>query len=89
MTKRCAGSRANIEELARDAGAGAGKRAFGVWLSDRLGGYVDYDSDVDDGLEPGDVNLTHAVDPWVFAQVSGLPGLFSGVLDRGPEWSGR
>lgn len=53
-----------IEELARDAAAGAGKRAFGVWLGDRLCGYVDYDPDLDDGLEPGDVNLTYAVHPW-------------------------
>ena len=43
---------------------GVGKRAYGVWLDDRLGGYVDFDPDLDDGIEADDVNVSYCVHPW-------------------------
>lgn len=58
------GTREYFDWLADNARAGRGKRAFGVWLGDRLAGYVDYDPDLSDGLEPGDVNISYAVHPW-------------------------
>lgn len=58
------GTRAYFDLLARNAAAGRGKRGFGVWLHDRLAGYVDCDPDNADGLTPGDVNITYAVHPW-------------------------
>ena len=33
-------------------------------LDRRLAGYVDCDPDAEDGLEPGDVNISYAVHPW-------------------------
>ncbi len=58
------GARAHFDRLAENAAAGRGKRGFGVWTGGRLAGYVDFDPDVDDGLEPHDVNLSYAVHPW-------------------------
>ncbi len=58
------GTREYIEGLVRNAEAGVGKRAFGMWLSDRMCGYIDYNPDLDDGLEPDDVNLSYGVHPW-------------------------
>ena len=55
---------AHVAVLARNAAEGRGKRGFGVWLDGRLAGYVECDPDNDDGLEPGDVNLSYAVHPW-------------------------
>ncbi len=51
--------------LAHNAATGSGKRGFGIWLDERLAGYVDCDPDNRDGLEQGDVNLSYAVHPWV------------------------
>lgn len=48
----------------RNAAAGQGARGFGVWLDDRLAGYVDCNPDIGDGLGRGDVNITYAVHPW-------------------------
>ena len=59
-----AGTRAYIDRLSENALGGHGKRAFGVWLDERLAGYVDFDPDNDDGLEPDDVNLSYSVHPW-------------------------
>lgn len=53
-----------FDRLARNSEAGVGKRGFGVWSSGRLCGYVDYDPDIDEGAEPGDVNVCYAVHPW-------------------------
>ena len=58
------GTSAYFEWLADNAEAREGKRGFGIWLDDSLAGYVDCDPDTDDGLEPGDVNLSYAVHPW-------------------------
>lgn len=58
------GTRAYFDVLAGNAAAGRGKRGFGVWRDGRLAGYVDFDPDNGDGLEPGDVNLSYAVHPW-------------------------
>ncbi|MGC3955009.1 MAG: GNAT family N-acetyltransferase [Propionicimonas sp.] len=58
------GTRAYFDLLAENAAAGLGKRGFGVWRDGRLAGYVDFDPDDGDGLEPGDVNLSYAVHPW-------------------------
>jgi len=55
---------AHFDLLAANARAGTGKRGFGVCLDGRLAGYVDCDPQADDGLEPGDVNLSYAVHPW-------------------------
>lgn len=54
-----------IAQLARDANQGKPKRAFGIWLDGRCVGTVDFDPDVTDGLEPGDVNIAYGVAPWV------------------------
>lgn len=37
---------------------------YGVWVDDRLGGYVDFDPDLDDGLEADEVNVSYCVHPW-------------------------
>lgn len=58
------GTRTYFDVLAGNAAAERGKRGFGVWRDGRLAGYVDFDPDVDDGLEPDDVNLSYAVHPW-------------------------
>ncbi|GAB2604319.1 GNAT family N-acetyltransferase [Pseudactinotalea suaedae] len=54
----------HIAMLAENAVRGQGQQGFGVWLEDRLAGYVDYNPAVDDGLEPGEVNITYATHPW-------------------------
>lgn len=33
-------------------------------LAGQLAGYVDFDPDSGDGLDPGDVNISYAVHPW-------------------------
>jgi len=50
--------------LADNAKAGTGKRGFGMWMSGRLCGYIDYDPDNSDGIEPDDVSISYAVHPW-------------------------
>lgn len=60
-----------IEWLAGNAEARRGKRGFGVWMADRLCGYVDFDPDMVDGLGPDDVNvvnISYAVHPWARGQ---------------------
>jgi len=57
-----------FEWLAGNADAGVGKRGFGIWKFGRLGGYIDYTPDLDDGLEPDDVALAYAVHPWARGQ---------------------
>ena len=54
----------SLDWLAQKADAGAGKRPFGIWMEDRLCGYIDYDPDNEDGIEPDDVNLSYSVHPW-------------------------
>lgn len=58
------GTRAYFDRLAENAAAARGKRGFGVWLDERLAGYVDFDPDTADGLEPEDVNISYGVHPW-------------------------
>ncbi len=58
------GTRGYFDWLRENEARGRGKRGFGVWLDDRLAGYVDCTDDNDDGLDPGDVNLSYAVHPW-------------------------
>lgn len=58
------GVRSYFEWLARNAAEGRGKRAFGVWVNGRLAGYIEFDPDVTDGLDPGDVNIAYSVHPW-------------------------
>lgn len=58
------GTRIYFDHLAENAAAARGKRGFGVWLDGRLAGYVDFDPDNADGLEPGDVNISYGVHPW-------------------------
>ena len=53
-----------FEVLAGNTNAGVGKRGLGVWMSGRLCGYIDYDPDIDDGIEPQDVSIAYAVHPW-------------------------
>jgi RimJ/RimL family protein N-acetyltransferase len=57
-----------IEGQAKQAEAGARKRAFGVWMSGRLCGYIDYDPDLDDGIDDDDVSLSYSVHPWARGQ---------------------
>lgn len=57
-------TRRHFAMLAENARRGAGKRGFGVWLDGRLAGYVDFDPDLADLPEPGDVNISYAVHPW-------------------------
>ncbi|GAB4097507.1 hypothetical protein GCM10028787_29820 [Brachybacterium horti] len=57
------GTAAYIAQLVHDAENGKAKRAFGIWLDGRCVGTVDYDPDVTDGLEPGDVNVAYGVAP--------------------------
>lgn len=58
------GTREYIEGLVRNAEAGVGRRAFGMWMSGRLCGYIDYNPDLDGGIEPDDVSLSYCVHPW-------------------------
>jgi RimJ/RimL family protein N-acetyltransferase len=58
------GTAGYFEWLAANASAGVGKRGLGIVRSGRLCGYIDYDPDTSDGLEPGDVNISYAVHPW-------------------------
>lgn len=53
-----------VRRLDREAEQGAAKRAFGIWLDGACVGTADYDPDVTDGLEPGDVNIAYGVAPW-------------------------
>ncbi|WP_165831729.1 GNAT family N-acetyltransferase [Brachybacterium endophyticum] len=55
------GTRAYIERLDREAAAGKRKRTFGIWVEGSLVGTIDYDPDVTDGLDPGDVNIAYGV----------------------------
>ncbi|MDE0778219.1 MAG: GNAT family N-acetyltransferase [Nocardioides sp.] len=57
-----------FEWLANEAESGAGKRPFGVWMQGRLCGYIDYDPDNNDGIEPEDVILSYSVHPWARGQ---------------------
>ncbi len=41
---------AHFQRLALNEAAARGKRGFGVWLGDRLAGYVDCDPENSDGL---------------------------------------
>lgn len=54
--------------LKGNADAGVGKRGLGVWMSGRLCGYIDYDPDNHDGIEPEDVAISYAVHPWARGQ---------------------
>ena len=58
------GTRDYIEGLVRNAEAGVGKHAFGMWLEGRMCGYIDFNPDLDDGIESDDVNLSYGVHPW-------------------------
>ena len=53
-----------FEHLADNAVSGRGPQGFGVFLDGRQAGYVEYNVDVRDGLEPGDVNISYGVHPW-------------------------
>jgi RimJ/RimL family protein N-acetyltransferase len=57
-------TRRHFARLSENAARGEGKRGFGVWLDDRLAGYVDFDPDADDLPSAGDVNIAYAVHPW-------------------------
>lgn len=58
------GTRAYITRLREDAAAGFPKRAFGIWADGECVGTIDYDPDVTDALDPGDVNISYGVAPW-------------------------
>ncbi|MDQ6657934.1 MAG: GNAT family N-acetyltransferase [Actinomycetota bacterium] len=65
-------TKAHFDWLAENARVGTGKRGFGVWVDDRLAGYVDANPDDDDGLLPSDVNISYSVHPW--ARGNGVAG---------------
>jgi RimJ/RimL family protein N-acetyltransferase len=50
--------------LADNARIGRGAQGFGVCLDGRLAGYVEYNADVHDDHERGDVRISYAVHPW-------------------------
>ncbi len=50
--------------LADNAQTGHGVQGFGVCLDGRLAGYVDFNLDVREFLESGDVAISYAVHPW-------------------------
>ncbi|MGJ9426686.1 GNAT family N-acetyltransferase [Nesterenkonia halotolerans] len=62
------GTRAYIGRLCEDAAAGSPKRAFGIWGDGECVGTIDYDPDVTDALDPGDVNISYGVAPWARGQ---------------------
>lgn len=57
-------TRGHIEMLAQNAECGEGKRAFGIWMDDRLAGNVDFDPTLKDLPAVGDVNIAYSVHPW-------------------------
>lgn len=57
-------TRRHFAQLSENAARGQGKRGFGVWLDDRLAGYVDFDPDADNLPSADDVNIAYAVHPW-------------------------
>lgn len=59
-----------FEWLAENAAAEVGKRGLGIVMSRRLCGYIDYDPDISDGIEPEAeaVNISYAVHPWARRQ---------------------
>lgn len=59
------GTRAYVDRLARQAEAGAGKRAFAILLDGACVGTIDFDPDLDDGIGADDVNIAYGVAPWV------------------------
>lgn len=56
---------AYIDALEENARAGASKRAFAIRVDGKCVGTVDFDAEVTDGLEPGDVNIAYGVAPWM------------------------
>ncbi|MGP9539207.1 GNAT family N-acetyltransferase [Brachybacterium sp. AOP43-C2-M15] len=60
-----AGTAEYISQLVRDAEQSRAKRAFGIWADGRCVGTVDFDPEVTDGLDTGDVNIAYGVAPWV------------------------
>ncbi|UEJ84266.1 GNAT family N-acetyltransferase [Brachybacterium halotolerans subsp. kimchii] len=59
------GTEEYVDRLHREASEGRSKRAFGIWADGTCVGTVDYDPQVTDGLEPGDVNIAYGVAPWI------------------------
>lgn len=57
-------TRRHFAMLAENARRGGGKRGFAVWLDERLAGYIDFDTETDDALAVGAVNIAYAVHPW-------------------------
>ena len=57
-------TRRHFAALAQNAARNEGKRGFGVWLDDRLAGYVDFDPDAEFLSSPRDANIAYAVHPW-------------------------
>lgn len=57
-------TRRHFAQLSANAASGKGKRGFGVWLDDRLAGYVDFDPEADFLPSASDVNIAYAVHPW-------------------------
>lgn len=57
-------TRIYIGRLLEDAATGSAKRAFGIWADGEYVGTIDYDPDVTDALDPGDVNISYGVAPW-------------------------
>ncbi|MCG7310357.1 GNAT family N-acetyltransferase [Brachybacterium sp. ACRRE] len=59
------GTEEYVDRLEREAADGRSKRAFGIWADGACVGTVDFDPQVTDGLEPGDVNIAYGVAPWI------------------------
>jgi RimJ/RimL family protein N-acetyltransferase len=62
------GTTGYILGLDHDAERGKAKRAFGIWADGDFVGTIDFDPDVTDGLEAGDVNIAYGVASWMRGQ---------------------
>lgn len=59
------GTREYVRDLDRRAENGSTKRAFCIWVDGECVGSIDYDADPQDGIGPGDVNISYAIAPWM------------------------
>lgn len=57
------GTRAYVDRLAADAARGSTKRAFSIAVDGSVVGSVDFDADPQDGIGPGDVNISYTISP--------------------------
>lgn len=59
------GTRRYVQLLEQRAAAGSTKRAFTIRVDGQCVGSIDHDADPQDGIGPGDVNISYALAPWM------------------------